>query len=69
MSYLVGNFDRRYMVLFDNDNPLGLVGIVEEITKIHLINAQKDDDYQVINLITREYYEPKQNKWIKIQKF
>jgi hypothetical protein len=67
--YLVGRFNREYYAHSNNENPLALVGIVEEISKAHLINASQDDDYQVINLITREYYDPKQNKWIKIQKF
>jgi hypothetical protein len=69
MSYLVGRFSRDYFDFTNNDNPMSLVGMVEEISKSHLVSAQQDDDYQVINLITREYYDPKKNLWVKIQKF
>ena len=67
--YLVGRFNRDYYDFSENENPLALVGVVEEISKSHLVSAQQDEDYQVIDLIKREYYDPKQNKWIKIQKF
>jgi len=69
MSYLVGRFNRDYYEISNNENPLSAIGIVEEISKGHLVDAQNDDDYQVINLITREYYDPKKNSWVKIQKF
>ena len=69
MSYLVGRFNRDYYDFSQNENPLSTVGIIEEISKANLIDAQQDEDYQVINLITREYYDPKKNQWIKIQKF
>lgn len=67
--YLIGRFNRDYYSFSNNENPLGLVGLVEEISKSHLQSASSDEDYQVINLITREYFDPKQNKWVKIQKF
>lgn len=67
--YLVGRFNRVYYSFSNNENPLGSVGLVEDITKSHLKEAASDEDYQVINLITREYFDPKQNKWVKIQKF
>lgn len=69
MSYLIGTFKRDYYEFADSKNPMSLGGIIDEITKDHLIRASKDEDYQVINLITREYYDPKQNAWIKIQNF
>lgn len=69
MSYLVGRFNRDYFGFSDNKNPLSTVGIVDEISKKHLVDAQTDDDYQVINLITREYYDPKKNIWVKLQNF
>ncbi len=69
MSYLVGRFTRDYFSFTNNDNPLSTVGIIDEISKTHLVNAQNDDDYQVINLITREYYDPKKNSWVKLQNF
>ena len=69
MSYLVGRFNRDYFDFTENNNPLSTVGIIDEISKGHLVDAQNDDDYQVINLITREYYDPKKNSWVKIQNF
>lgn len=67
--YLVGNFNRDYYETFSNENPMSLVGLKEEITLETLQKAAQDDDYQVINLITREYFDPKQNKWVKIGRF
>ena len=69
MSYLVGRFNRDYYSFGDGENPMESVGVVEEISKSHLANAASEDDYQVVNLITKEYFDPKQNKWVKIQKF
>lgn len=65
MSFLVGRFTR------DNysDGSLFGAGIVENISKQHLIDAKSDEDYQVINLATLEYYEPKKNEWLKLQSF
>ena len=67
--YLVGRFNRDYYDFSSNENPMSLVGLVEEISKSHLQSAASDEDYQVINLITREYFDPKQNKWVKIGRF
>ena len=67
--YLIGVFNRDYFDFTSNDNPMSLVGLEEEITRETLQKAAQDDDYQVINLITREYFDPKQNKWIKIGRF
>ena len=67
--YLVGTFTREYFDFTDNKSPMSLVGLVEKITKQHLLNANQNDDYQIINLITREYFDPKGNKWIKIKAF
>lgn len=66
--YLVGTFDRSDSS-FSNDNPMSLVGLREEITKEHLQRAVQDSSYQVIDLIKREYFDPKGNKWVKIQNF
>lgn len=65
MSYLVGRFSRDGYY----DNTLFGAGIVENISKQHLVDAQSDEDYQVINLATLEYYEPKKNEWLKVQRF
>ena len=67
--YLIGTFDRNYFDFSNNDNPMPLVGFVETLKKDHLIIASQDNSYQVINLVTKEYYDPKLNKWIKIGKF
>lgn len=67
--YLVGTFNRDYYDFSSNDNPMSLVGLKEEITRETLQKVAQDDDYQVINLITREYFDPKQNKWVKIGRF
>ena len=69
MSYLIGTFKRDYYDFTENKNPMSVVGIIDVVEKDHLVKAQQDEDYQVINLITREYYDPKQNQWIKIQNF
>ena len=67
--YLVGRFNRDYYDFSENKNPLSLVGLGEEITKAHLQSASTDEDYQVIDLIQRKYFDPKQNAWIALQKF
>ena len=67
--YLIGTFSRDYFDFSNNENPLSVVGLVNEITREHLGNAKQDDDYQVINLERKEYYEPKRNEWIKIKFF
>jgi len=69
IMYLVGTFNRDYYNFSGNDNPMSLVGLKDEITRETLQKAAQDDDYQVINLITREYFDPKQNKWVKIGRF
>lgn len=69
IMYLVGRFNRDYYNFSNNENPMSLVGLVEEISKSHLQSCVSDEDYQVINLITREYFDPKQNKWVKIGRF
>lgn len=68
MSYLVGTFQRHHSEIFEDDNPFYGTKLVDEISKEHLLNAVQDSDYQVINLITREYYNPKKNKWVKISR-
>lgn len=67
--FLVGRFERDYFEISNNENPMSLVGIVTEVTKSHLQSAARDDGYQVIDLINRKYFDPKQNKWIEIQRF
>lgn len=68
MSYIVGTFQRHHSEIFEDDDPFYETKIVDEITKDHLLKAKNDDDYQVINLITREYYDPKKNQWVKIKR-
>ena len=68
MSYIVGTFQRHHSEIFEDDDPFYETKIVDEITREHLLKAKNDDDYQVINLITREYYDPKKNQWVKIKR-
>ena len=50
--YLVGTFERSEF----SDGKLSLVGIVTNIGKDRLLKCRQDENYQVINLETREYY-------------
>lgn len=68
MSYLIGTFQRHHSEIFEDRDPFWETKIVDEITRDHLLKSKNDDDYQVINLITREYYNPKTNKWVKINR-
>jgi hypothetical protein len=68
MSYLVGTFKRHHSEIFQDDDPFYETKIVDEVSREHLLKAKGDDDYQVINLITREYYDPKKNIWVKIKR-
>ena len=67
--YLIGKFNRDYFDFTSNDNPMSLIGLKDEISREILQKVTEDDEYQVINLITKEYFEPKQNKWVKIEWF
>ncbi len=62
--YLVGIMKRDEWY---DSNPMREAGIVLAITRDHLVKARQDDEYNVINLATREYYNPKSNSWEKIQ--
>ena len=66
--YIVGTFKRDYFSFGDNDKPMSLVFLRETITKDDLVRASQDDDYQVIDLIQRKYYDPKKNVWLPIEK-
>ena len=65
--YLVGTFTRHHSEIFEDDDPFYETKIVDEITREHFAKAKNDDEFQVINLITREYYDPKKNTWVKIK--
>lgn len=65
--YLVGNFRRDYFEVFENKNPMPLVFFKLNISQKDLISAKNDDEYQVVNLSERTYYDPKSNKWIPIE--
>ena len=69
MSYLVGTFQRHHSELFEDNDPFYETKIVDGVVKEDLLKARNDDDYQVINLLTLEYYDPKKNTWIKIKRF
>ena len=47
---------------------MSLVFVKENITRDHLTKAAQEDDYQVINLDDRTYYDPKKNIWVKLEK-
>ena len=70
MSYLIGNFTRSHFEWDkeDKDPFYGQIKIIDDITREHLGKAKDDDSYQIINLITREYFNPASNKWIKIKR-
>ena len=65
--YIVGEFTRHHSDMFDDSNPLEFVKYVEELTREDLLKTKGDDGFQVINILTKEYYDPKQNKWIKLK--
>lgn len=67
--YIVGTFKREYFDFGLDDEPMSLVGVVSEITKTHLQRAVEDEDYQVIDVLNRKYYDPKQNKWVNLKDF
>jgi len=66
--YIVGYFNRNYWNLSSNDKPMELTWIKETITKDDLVKTQKEDEYQVIDLDRLMYYDPKQNKWLELEK-
>lgn len=66
--YIVGTFKRDYFDHSNNDKPMSLVFLRETITKDDLVRASQDDEYQVIDLIQRKYYDPKKNEWLPIEK-
>ena len=65
--YFVGRFNRTYFDIFANDNPMETVFLKEDITKEDLTKAAQDSDYQIIDVMTRSYFDPKSNKWLKIK--
>jgi len=66
--YLVGTFTRDYYEHMSNDEPMSSVFLKENITRDHLRNAAEQEDYQVINLDERTYFDPKKNAWVKLNK-
>ena len=65
--FLTGKFNRYYFSLGGTDNPLNEARIRKNMTREILQQITVDEDFQVINLETLEYFDPKQNKWIKIK--
>ncbi len=68
MSFLVGTFRREYAIYDGGANPLSDVSVVEEYTKEHLVLARKDDNYQVIDLVRKQYFDPNRNEWVNLKK-
>lgn len=68
--YIVGTFDRIHSDHFSelDDNPMDETKVVEHVAKDHLIQAQRDESYQVINLDDLTFFNPKKNTWQPIQK-
>ena len=68
--FLVGVLRREYSDIGSNSNPMIGAFLTEDLdaVKKRLAEAASDDDYQVINLTTLEYFDPKANRWIKIEK-
>lgn len=64
--YLVGYFERDTPMFNKNESNLHSVSLTETIKTDHLVNARNDNNYQVINLDTKEYFDPKSNQWKKI---
>ena len=60
--YLVGNFS-----IGDNSDKLGLVSVVDEISKKNLQDSAYNSDYHVIDLERKEYYNPAKNCWEKLK--
>lgn len=68
MNYLVGTFERFDTEFFENDDPLMGTRLVDKIDKSHLVKAKQDTNYQVIDLQTMQFYNPKTNNWEPIRK-
>jgi hypothetical protein len=66
MSYIVGIFERTSSTFFNDNGEMREIQIVDEAKREHLIKCKNDENYQVINLITREYYNPNTNQWVRI---
>jgi len=66
--YLIGNFKRRHTYSFKDDNPMDETKIVNNISREDLAKAKDDDDFQIINLLKHEFYDPKKNIWQKINR-
>ena len=66
--YLVGTFKRFYHNRVSNHDPLKDVRVAKEVTHDDFLRSALHDNYQIINLETEEYYNPKQATWIKLNK-
>jgi hypothetical protein len=64
--YVIGTFERWHSDMFEDDNPMSETKIVDVVTREMLSEASKDDSYQVINISTLEFFNPKKNQWQKL---
>jgi len=64
--YLIGKLTRDDW--WESD-PMHEAGVITNVTRDHLAKARDDEDYNVINLVTREYFNPKSNSWQKLQDY
>ena len=65
MPYLVGVLQRSDYSF--SDNAMNEAHISNVIEKQDLIKAKQDENYQVINLATQEFYNPENNNWEKFK--
>ena len=61
MKYLIGDFSEMR-----DDDPINPPTLKGDVSKEDLVRTSKDEDYQVINLEEKTYFNPKENKWIKL---
>ena len=64
--YLVGTFEREYYDFGDYE-PMEYMEFKAEIERSDLVKSSQDENFQVINILKKEYYDPKSNKWVKIK--
>ena len=55
MTYIVGRFERYEDGMY--------AGTVSKLTKDHLVKCKEDDEYHIIAIANREYFDPHSNSW------
>jgi hypothetical protein len=67
MSFIVGVFYRHESSRLNNTDPMYEVQVVEDIEREHFGRCRNEDNYQIINTYTHQYFDPNNNTWVKIQ--